>query len=225
MESQFPTTSASYTIWDFYVLSFPCPHHVEGIGILGDGSKWVCGMDAKQEKCVIYSFGINDKSSFEAALLERAPGCEVWRRRNAHGPKDSPKYYTLDALMKLNGGHTFIDMPKNDFEGAEFDTLTAFLATHKPLSPFSSTTLPIGQLQIELHARDDYGNLNFFHDRWAALEATGLRPFWTESNLVYVNYNAGGKPRLAEYSFMNIRGNHSLVYEATGQATGGVDAY
>ncbi|KAH8994780.1 hypothetical protein EDB83DRAFT_2477182 [Lactarius deliciosus] len=35
-------------------------------------------MDAKQEKCVIYSFGVNDKSSFEAALLERAPGCEVW---------------------------------------------------------------------------------------------------------------------------------------------------
>ncbi|KAH9013004.1 hypothetical protein EDB84DRAFT_1641561 [Lactarius hengduanensis] len=206
---------------DFFVLSFPCPHHVEGIGILGDGGKWVCGMDAKQENCVIYSFGINDKSSFEAALLERAPGCEVWRY-DFSVDSDSPKYYTLDALMKLNGGHTFIDMLKIDVEGAEFDTLTAFLATHKPLSPFSSTTLPIGQLQIELHARDDYGNLNFW---WAALEATGLRPFWTESNLVYVNYNAGGKPRLAEYSFMNIRGNHSLVYEATSQATGGADAY
>ncbi|KAH9083462.1 hypothetical protein EDB83DRAFT_2511783 [Lactarius deliciosus] len=48
--------------------------------------------------------------------------------------------------MKLNG-HTFIDVLKNDFEGAKFDTLTTFLATHKPLSPFSSTTLPIGQLQ------------------------------------------------------------------------------
>jgi hypothetical protein len=23
--------------------------------------------------------------------------------RNAHGPEDNPKYYTLDALMKLNG--------------------------------------------------------------------------------------------------------------------------
>ncbi|KAH9176371.1 hypothetical protein EDB89DRAFT_1940716, partial [Lactarius sanguifluus] len=77
-------------------------------------------------------------------------------------------------------------------------TLTAFLATHKPLSPFSSTTLPIGQLQIELHARDDYGNFDFFHDRWAALEAAGMRPFLKESNLVYVNYNTGGKPRLAE---------------------------
>ncbi|KAH8999881.1 hypothetical protein EDB86DRAFT_616522 [Lactarius hatsudake] len=56
----------------------PCPHHVKGV--LGDGGKWVCGMEpiAKQEKCVIYSFGINGGSSFEAALLERAQGCEVW---------------------------------------------------------------------------------------------------------------------------------------------------
>jgi hypothetical protein len=51
---------------------------------------------ARQPECVIYSFGtaqltsylaaklimpcagINGESSFEAALLERAPGCEVW---------------------------------------------------------------------------------------------------------------------------------------------------
>ncbi|KAH9171949.1 hypothetical protein EDB89DRAFT_1906549 [Lactarius sanguifluus] len=61
--------SASYTR-NCFDLSSPCPHHVEGVGILGDGGKWVCGMDAKQEKCVVYSFGIDDKSSFEAALLE-----------------------------------------------------------------------------------------------------------------------------------------------------------
>ncbi|KAH9054313.1 methyltransferase domain-containing protein [Lactarius vividus] len=248
----FPTNGASYTIWDFFVPSFQCPHHVERIGVLGDGGKWVCGMEriAKQEKCVIYSFGINGESSFEAALLERAPGCEVWGYdfsvesfgpeientpelkerahffpwalggRNAHGPDDERKYYTLDALMRLNG-HTFIDVLKIDVEGAEFDTLTTFLATHKPLSPFSSTILPIGQLQIELHAWDDYEKFDFFHDWWAALETAGLRPFWTEANMVYVNYNPDGKPRLAEYSFMNIRGNHSLVYEATD----GADAY
>ncbi|KAH9028244.1 hypothetical protein EDB85DRAFT_1622177 [Lactarius pseudohatsudake] len=33
---------------------------------------------AKEEKCDIYSFGINGESPFEAGLLERAPGCEVW---------------------------------------------------------------------------------------------------------------------------------------------------
>ena len=60
------------------------------------------------------------------------------------------------------------------------------------------TTLPIGQLQLELHAWDDYGNFGFFHDWWVALEDAGLRPFWTEPNLVYVNYNSGSKARLAE---------------------------
>jgi hypothetical protein len=88
---------------DFFIPSFQCPHHVERIGALGDGGKWVCGVErlARQKKCVVYSFGaspsrrhaknaegadcrryvytgINGESSFEAGLLERAPGCEVW---------------------------------------------------------------------------------------------------------------------------------------------------
>ena len=135
---------------------------------------------------------------------------------NAHGPEDSPKYYTLDTLMRLNGGpslsrsesqvlissgnpgHSFIDVLKIDVEGAEFNALTTFLTGHKPLSTSSSTTLPIGQMQLELHAWDEYEKFAFFHDWWAALEGAGLRPFWTESNLVYVNYNPGKKPTLAE---------------------------
>jgi len=45
---------------DFFIPAFQCPHLVERIGTLGDGGKWVCGLDrvAKQDKCVIYSFGI-----------------------------------------------------------------------------------------------------------------------------------------------------------------------
>jgi len=46
---------------DFFIPAFQCPHRVERIGTLGDGGKWVCGMDriAKQDKCVIYSFGLS----------------------------------------------------------------------------------------------------------------------------------------------------------------------
>ncbi|KAI0301031.1 methyltransferase domain-containing protein [Multifurca ochricompacta] len=237
-------TVGSYTLWDFFIASFQCPHRVERIGALGDGGKWVCGLDriAKQKNASsILSTGINGESSFEAALMERAPGCQVWgydftvdkfgpeveespalKQRahfrpwglsghNAHGPDDQPRYYTLDALMRLNG-HSFIDVLKIDIEGAEFATMTAFLAAHKPRSHFSTTTLPIGQLQLELHAWDDYANFTYFHDWWTALEDAGLRPFWTEPNLVYVNYANGAKPHLSEYSFINIRGNHSLVY-------------
>ena len=75
--------------------------------MMGDGGKWVCGLEHIQKKknCVIYSFGkpflprciwecslrfgtsrvlilsplgINGESSFEAELLEKAPGCQVW---------------------------------------------------------------------------------------------------------------------------------------------------
>ncbi|KAH9169067.1 hypothetical protein EDB89DRAFT_2073372 [Lactarius sanguifluus] len=200
------------------------------VGILGDGGKWVCGMDAKQEKCVVYSFGIDDKS-FEAALLERingeslfestllkrGPGCEVWGYDytvNSWGPKitddpelrdrahfkpfalggtnnhedhDNPKYWTLDSFMDLHG---------IDIEGGEFDALTTFLSAH---AAAGEDVLPVGQLQLEIHAREGHEN---------------FEPSWTEPNLVYINLVRGVQPELAEYSFINIRGNHALVNEA-----------
>ncbi|KAH9169068.1 hypothetical protein EDB89DRAFT_2073374 [Lactarius sanguifluus] len=146
---------------DFFVLSFLCSHRAEGIGLLSDGGKWVCDMDAKQDNCVIYSFDINDKSSFEAALLERALGCEVRRYGfsvDSFGPeiqkipnlKECAHFFPW-ALGSRNARRNTIPLMIN-VDGAEFDMLTTFLATHKLLSPFSRTTLPIGQLQIELHA-------------------------------------------------------------------------
>ncbi|KAN0138453.1 hypothetical protein V8E53_003916 [Lactarius tabidus] len=178
---------------------------------------------AKQDKCVIYSFGINGESSFESTLLQRAPGCEVWgydysvnswgpeitndpelRDRanfkpyalggtNNHNDNDNPKFWTLDSLMDLNG-HTFIDILKVDIEERD--------------------VLPVGQLQLEIHARDGCENFEYLARWWAALEAAGLRPFWTEPNLVYVNLVRGVRPELSEYSFINIRGDHALVNKA-----------
>ncbi|KAI9452236.1 hypothetical protein BJY52DRAFT_947626 [Lactarius psammicola] len=56
----YPTHGELYTIWDFFIPAFQCPHRVQRVGTLGDGGKWVCGLDrvAKQDKCVIYSFGL-----------------------------------------------------------------------------------------------------------------------------------------------------------------------
>jgi hypothetical protein len=93
---------------------------------------------------------------------------------------------------------------------------------------------PVGQLQLEIHARDGRENFEYFARWWAALESAGLRPFWTEPNLVYINLVRGARPELAEaghqfapspgfmltessllqYSFINIRGDHALVNEA-----------
>jgi len=235
----YPTHGELYTLWDFFIPAFQCPHRVERIGTLGDGGKWVCGIDrvAKQDKCVIYSFGINGESSFESSLLNRAPNCEIWGYDfsvNGWGPEingdpelsgrahfrpwalggsdrhqehDHPKYWTLDSLMKLNG-HTFIDVLKIDIEGGEYEALTSFIEAHAERGQ-----LPVGQLQLEIHARDGRERFDYFNQWWAGLEAAGLRPFWTEPNIVYLNIVRGARPELAEYSFINIRGNHALVNE------------
>ncbi|CCL98198.1 uncharacterized protein FIBRA_00192 [Fibroporia radiculosa] len=257
----FPPRDDFYTLWDFFIPAFQCPHRVERVGVLGDGGKWVCGLDriARQKECVIYSFGVNNESSFEAELLRRAPGCQVWgydfsvpsfgpeitavpalRDRSHfhawalgevdnHGPGVYPPTYSLSTLMALNG-HQFIDILKVDIEGAEFTALSSFLSVqtamqgtepHNPHAPPSSPNnaahpaapLPIGQMQIEIHARSDTGYSTFapFKSWWESLERAGLRPFFTEPNLVYVNLIRGARPDLAEYSFMNIRGHHALV--------------
>lgn len=99
---RWPEHHEFYTLWDFFTPAFNCPHETERVGILGDGGKWVCGLSKIDPKpdCTIYSFGerhnersetslcgsltvlppigINDESSFEAALLEKTQYCQVW---------------------------------------------------------------------------------------------------------------------------------------------------
>ncbi|KAI9432329.1 hypothetical protein H4582DRAFT_1821199, partial [Lactarius indigo] len=67
---------------------------------------------------------------------------------------------------------------------------------------------------LEIHTCEGRGNFEYFAHWWTALEGAGLRPFWTEPNLVYINIVHGARPELADYSFINMRGNHALVDEA-----------
>ncbi|KAF8890931.1 methyltransferase domain-containing protein [Infundibulicybe gibba] len=223
-----------YTVWDFFPPAYNCPHEVERLGALGDGGKWVCGLSRVESKpdCVVYSFGINYESSFEAEILANTENCEIWgydfsvksfgpqipsslahrthfhafglSGSDKHGPADDPKMYTLDSLMKMNG-HTHIDILKIDIEGWEFETVTTLVKSY--LS--AGLPLPFGQLQLEIHI----WNKSFaeFLTWWETLEEAGLRPFWTEPNLVYQNYNKQGTSDLAEYSFLNIKGNNVFI--------------
>ncbi|KAJ7069857.1 methyltransferase domain-containing protein [Mycena amicta] len=223
----------AYTVHDFFAPAFNCPHEVTRLGALGDGGKWVCGISRVEDKpdCIVYSFGINYESSFEAEILASTDHCIIYgydfsvnsfgpeirsqahrtvfnafglAGTDKHGPEDSPKMYTLESLMKMNG-HTHIDILKIDIERWEFETLTAlvkpYIASGKPL--------PFGQLQLEIHI----WNLTFaeYLAWWESLEAAGLRPFWTEPNLVYQNYNRGGTSDLAEYSFLNTKGDNIFI--------------
>ncbi|KAH8988071.1 hypothetical protein EDB92DRAFT_1070502 [Lactarius akahatsu] len=82
---------------------------------------------------------------------------------------------------------TFIDILKIDIEGGEFDALTAFLNVH---AAAKGDVLPVGQLQLEIRAREGHENFEYFARWWAA----GLRPFWTEPNLVYISLVRGVRP-------------------------------
>ena len=50
---------------DFFLPSFRCPHSVERVGVMGDGGKWLCGLEriVPKKKCVMYSFGTDLLSS------------------------------------------------------------------------------------------------------------------------------------------------------------------
>ena len=199
------TLTISLCLGDFFPAAFNCPHEIERIGSLGDGGKWVCGLSrvAKKPDCVVYSVGINHESSFEAELLSRTTGCQVWgydfsvdkfgpevqdvpsllgrahfkpyglAGTNAHGPNDVHKMYTLKSLMQLNG-HKYIDILKVDIESWEFETLTALIKSYLD----NDEPLPFGQLQLEIHLW--HRDFPFFLQWWEVLEEAGLRPFWTE---------------------------------------------
>ncbi|KAH9942863.1 methyltransferase domain-containing protein [Amylocystis lapponica] len=241
----------AYTVWDFFPPVYNCPHELERIGDIGDGGKWVCGLSRLAEKpdCVVYSFGLDWDSSFEAELLERTRHCEIWgfdytaggfgkkvprtqRHRthfarvglgaaDSHGPADEPKMWTLRSLMQANG-HAHIDLLHVDIEGWEFEVVKALVHDFTGLSTGASAAeeegaeagtpaapLPFGQLVIEMHVWHQR-----FHDFlgwWELLEAAGLRPFMSEVNLVYANYNRQSGVELADYSFVNVRGDNVFV--------------
>ena len=67
-------------IWDFFPPNFNCPLK-ERFGRqerIGDGGKWVCGVETLMQRkgCVVYSFGSNGDTEFEAAVLATTK-CEV----------------------------------------------------------------------------------------------------------------------------------------------------
>ncbi|KAF2223032.1 hypothetical protein BDZ85DRAFT_262855 [Elsinoe ampelina] len=89
-----------YHVWDYLRPTFYCPMDLERVRRLGDGGKWVCGMSryedifppspagadhqgaqakrqSNETKRIIYSFGVSDDSSFEAALLHRT-NADIW---------------------------------------------------------------------------------------------------------------------------------------------------
>lgn len=92
----FPHNGQFYTMWDFFIPAFSCPFPVTRTGQLGDGGKFVCGLDRiiKRPNCIVYSLGVEGDSSFEAAILRRSSTCT---------------FYGFDySVSKVNGYPTLV---------------------------------------------------------------------------------------------------------------------
>lgn len=230
-----------YTIWDFTPASYGCPHDIQRVGRMGDGGKWVCGMSLYESlpasrPCIIYSFGVRDESSFENEMLSRT-NCQVWaydfsvvdfgtqvEEKNRDRAKfmqvgiagktdttKSPPFYSIADLMKMNG-HEYIDILKMDIEFAEFESMDG-LRRDFPLP--EGNELPIGQLMIEIHLFKNKISAKKYLQWWEALEARGLRPAWTEPNLLAVTMNVNGDkdPNMAEYTLINVHDKRSVLLQ------------
>ncbi|PVH80514.1 hypothetical protein DL98DRAFT_491330 [Cadophora sp. DSE1049] len=234
--------SFPYSVWDLVPASWNCPYEVERIGRMGDGGKWVCGMSRYEKKsrpCVLYSFGVQNESSFEQEMLERT-NCEIWGYDfsvEAFGPaitneyasrthfmkvgiagttnkEMTPPFYTVQDLMEMNG-HSYIDILKIDVEFAEFGTMTSLLTHTASLMQ----AFPIGQMLMEIHLfgndldRTEPHTLGQFLDWWESMEERGVRPAWTEPNLLAVTLGLSDTmPRLAEYTFVNVKDPRSVLW-------------
>ncbi|PSK51984.1 hypothetical protein B9Z65_3251 [Elsinoe australis] len=248
-----------YNLWDFTRPTFFCPYEIERVGSIGDGGKWVCGMSHYQRmapgpsrstnpapEMIMYSFGVNDDSSFEARMMERT-NTLIWGydysvngwagdisenqstrakfMKAAIGKQttteSSPPYYSVQDLMKMNG-HDYVDIVKMDIEGAEFDALTS-LVNHVEAS-WNSTeepVLPFGQLLVEIHIMT--GSLPF----GMPVTMHGFLDWWSALERlglrpVFNEHNWIGDvvakhPRYIEYTFINARHpKNKLLFEKMG---------
>jgi len=96
-------------------------------------------------------------------------------------------------------------MLKMDIEWWEFDSTEGFLSDF----PSSRSDLPVGQFMVEVHLYNGMtaeGYLKW----WEKLEDRGLRPTWTEPNLLAVTM--GASPSLAEYTFINVKDKRSIIF-------------
>lgn len=158
----------------------------------------------------MYSFGVSRDSSFEAEVLENTL-CSIYaydpsvdeigkplKRSNPRlhffktgiGGEDKGIVKTLGTLMLENGhGNKWIDILKVDVEGAEFMALVNILKEF--------TSLPFGQLLIEVHAWKD-GDRGKVLKLLKDLEEKGMRIFSKEIN-VYDPLSC------SEFSLINLR--------------------
>lgn len=187
---------------------------------LGDGPKFVCGVDflakkAKNEGCLVYSVGSNNDISFEQAV-HSIIGCEI-HTFDPYIPEDKfvgndivtfhqwgfgednstqgPTFKSAGTVIK-ELGHTnrAIDIFKIDCEGCEFAVMPPLFES------ISRGNLKVNQVQIEIHRDELKENTTLLEGLFAAADRANLRIFHKERN----QWGCMGY-RCVEYAFVNER--------------------
>jgi hypothetical protein len=105
-----------------------------------------------------------------------------------------------------------MDILKIDIEGSEYAVFDAFMDSFEAAG---ASTLPIGQVMIELHIMGG-PDLDFerFSKWWERLESFGMRPTWLEVNLLAVTLGQGKTdPRCVEYVWINSKDERNILLQ------------
>lgn len=213
-------------LFGLFTPSGPCPVR-DRVGNINDGGKWTCAPELVRsaERCIIYSFGVADDTSFEAAMIRGSRNCmvhafdiafdvlalaredaDIAPRINYKAVGLAPDAYVHGAttflpLEQIMGelGHNYVDILKLDIEGAELNVgIQAFYAWAQ------AGRAPVGQLLVELHMADQppWKLVTFFR----AAEAAGFVPFHSELNPVPCVQlsNLPRRPDFHEFSFVHV---------------------
>ena len=213
--------STGINVWDLFVPTVTCPD-LERVGPVGDGGKWVCGLDSlsnqpppPERSCLMYSFGISNDISFEMEVLLRTScyihafdptiGSLPFDKYNASLSTAARKRITFHKLAlsgpSSSSAEQLLQETMRDIMGRLGHTYLDILKVDVEGAEWKafggSPYLPIGQLLIELH----YQGLPQLRTFFASMQANGLHPFSREINLQPAI--AGGMPVATEYSFIN----------------------
>lgn len=197
------TRKQVYFFYDNWGVNFQCSN-ARRIGSMGEGGKWVCDPFKLKSRrdCLIYSAGSNGEFSFEFAVKQLMPHCEIHTfDKDYHPyPKEICVFheFTLgndlspvnvrnwtSILRELNHTRRTIDIFKIDIEGDEF----SFLPLIFDADAFS---LP-RQILVEIHPKDDRTTNELFQ----RLQNLGYVIFAKEENVL-----AG--PWFYEFAFLRL---------------------
>lgn len=129
---------------------------------------------------------------------------------NPPHPPHPPGRLGSQSISLTQFSETNSDIIKMDIEFAEFPSLKS-LSEAFPIS--EGYEFPVGQILVELHLWQREGiTTKEFLDWWEMLEDRGLRPAWTEPNVLHVALKReDGHARLAEYTLINTRDKRSVL--------------